>query len=529
MMTESFTNHGTPELRVSDIEGYVNYLDKHGFEVFKEDGYTSNIGKSPNELSLSGYYPSEDGDFYSYHFWVYSLINVPARIILEHLKADIRITFLSTNLLFFILGIWLISRLKELSISKRIVFSGLLIFQPALWYIDWSHPEAWSGVLCFIGVLYYFTKRKYFALFAISIAATHFQPLFIPALMILIDIIRERGFRLPVLFKIFICSFWVILPPIFYLIHYSTPNLIADIGFIDTKYIGLKRLSSFFFDLNQGAILGIPLPLLLLIVFLVHDLIRKRYYREYNCLIAVLLMSLFFMQMGNWNHGHAVVNRYVVWNAAILIIAIAWRLSRLKPVYFYSVNILIIATQIPIIFSQQDFNKRFWHANHFNELSKYVMSEYPFLYNPEPDIFLERTSPHVLSTTDSVAIFTDNNEKIRKMLIREGSESQLIERGVKAETVDSLINELDFYNGYAFINSNYFKKIGYDQDEDSLIDKIESGKEERIKRNIRRKINNSNKWFESIKNEAKTKGVSVDSILNNHVNYIFQKEKDDLK
>jgi len=523
MMTESFNNHLSPEIRAEDITDYVDYLEEKNLKPYIGKSLKATINKKGEVASLSGYYRSEaNGKKYSYHFWMYSLINLPARAILEHLSADIRISFLATNLFLIFFGIWLISRIKAISIGKRIVLSLFLIFSPAFWYIDWSHAEVFTAVLAFLGVIHFNYNKKYLSLLFFSIAATHNLPLAIPALFVFLNVLYKSGFKINVLFSLFLCSFWVLLSPLFNLYHFHVPSVIASTDLLSLDVVSFNRLFSFLFDLNQGAILGIPIILLVLIGLLFYDLIKRKLILSYAFLVCILLMSILFMQMTNWNHGNAVVNRYVVWNAAIIIAVFFIRISRFRPILFYALSTLVVFSQVFAIFSQQAFNKIYWHADHLNSLSKYVMNNHPSWYNPDPTIFIARVSDYELSTTDSVVVYTNDKGRITKLLVKEGSITQLINRGIEKGKVDSLNEELSYHNGFAYVNKKQLTKIGYRQEKDNYITVLEKDREHRNKALIRKRILGNPDWYDGIKKQSKEWGLTLDSTMQININYQYQ-------
>lgn len=526
MMTESFYNHFSPDVRRSDVESYVEYLDRNDLEQYMGEVFRKSLEQPLDEpFNFPSYVATDEGLRLPYHFWMYSLLNVPARAMLGFMNADIRMTFLATNLFLLFLGIGVIVFLRELSAGHKLVLTLFLILSPSLWYIDWAHTEVWAGVLTFLGVLLYHVQKKYWSLLCFSLAAMHFPPLFIPALYVFVLILYQSGIRIKVLFRLFLCSFWIVVPPLFYLYHFGVPNLITETGLLSMDVVDLKRLSSFFFDLNQGMVIGIPVVLILMIGFLVRDLVKRNLYVEYVFLISILLMSLFFLQMTNWNHGNAVVNRYVVWTASIVIVVFYIRIKALKRWLFYVVSSLVIISQGFVIFSQQEFVQIYWHANSFNKLSKAVMNRFPSVYNPDPDIFRERTGLYTLSATDSVYVYTNSENKILKMLVRKGAISQLIERGVDSLKVNNLEEQLDYYHGYAYVNKPTLDEVGYDQSKDPYIEVIEQRKEDALKANLRYQIMRNPEWLKRIENQASEWEVPLDSAIQRNIDYLYQLNK----
>ena len=72
-MLESFWNHGTPEQRPGDIATLTPLLARHGYGVGDLHG---------------GFFVTQGGQWYSYHFWIYPLLAVPAKAVLHLIGAD---------------------------------------------------------------------------------------------------------------------------------------------------------------------------------------------------------------------------------------------------------------------------------------------------------------------------------------------------------------------------------------------------------------------------------------------------------
>ena len=527
MMTESLYNHQSPELRNEDASEYINYLEKRGFQIHKIDAFRLATKLGEDGVWLPGYYKSKvNGNWYSYHFWMYSVVCVPARFILEHLEGDIRATGLMTNLFLIFWGMWLILRLKQFTQGQRIILALFLAVSPTLFYIDWIHSEVFSAVLVFMAVVYYSVQRKYLSLFLFSLAATQNPTLAIPALFIFIEILYKNGIKWKVLLLLFVSSFWIVLPALFYKHYFGVTSLISNTGLLQWDVVSFRRLWSFFFDLNQGIILGIPLLLFLLIGFLIYDLIKWRAFKPYLFLVSILVMSLFFMQMTVWNDGNSVIKRYAVWCIPIIIVVFFLRTLKLKRHWFYILGVLVISTQVVAIASQQSFYKPYWHGSFFNKLGRYALSNYPDYYNPEPVIFKFRLKQFELSTTDSVFVYTDEERIIQKMLIKEGSISQLELRGLSKDAVQKLDDELNYRNGYAYVNRSDLIKYGYSQEKDTLIQFIEKNKKNKYVERVKESIRSNKGRLDRIKNSSVKENITLDSALNKSALYIYELELD---
>ncbi len=476
LMSESFYQHKTPDLRERDAEHYISYLKKRSLPLYQIESLEAGT-KIDRKLSRLHYLPSEvNHRYYNYHFWFYSLLNQPARAFFYHLKGDISASFLMTNLLLLLFGVWMIFHLKEVELKRKILLSLLMVFSPLFWYLDWVHTEVYSSVLVFLSLLYFFESKWYYALLFASLASIQNQALILLAFTIGVYLLYREGIKWKVLWKAFLCGLWGFLPMLFFFYHYGDYSLIDGEGYLDSSYMSWKRVWSFFFDINQGMIVGIPLVLFVLIYWLIKDITNRKLYLEYLFLIPLAFMIFAIIQTVNWNHGAAIMNRYAVWCAMILLLIFERRLRRQSERKYLVLMSLSIVSSAILIFSQRDFNKLYWSSNEINSLTSYLWNNYPSLYDPEPQIFEARVLWMDYSFTDSVKVYATKEKKIMKMQVSSSSLDQLKLRGVDPEKVDSIRTELDYVNDKAYLNLNTLQALGYDQSKDTLIDYIEKTK-----------------------------------------------------
>lgn len=525
MMTESIYNHGSPEIRKEDPEKYLNYLNKRNIPIHREGDFINYLRKfETNRPHLKGYYQSTtDLDkWFSYHFWFYSLLNVPARYYLELIDGDIQTSFLATNLLLIFFCVWFIFNMKNLQKKDKVLLSLFLFLSPILWYIDWSHAEVYNGVLAFLGSLLFYKKRYYLAILVFALASLQNQTLAIICLFTSFLVLKKEGVSLRSILRLIFCNIWALIPSIFYYYWFKVGSLLAVDGTLSTKVISLKRFWHFFFDLNQGLMYGIPLILLFIIIFIATDLIKKKSLQLYLILLTVPLMSLFFMQVTNWNAGQVVMKRYGVWIAPLFIIPLYFRLKQLNRYSFYFLLTLCFTSQAFALFTQHDFSNKFWHANHLKPIANWVLDNHPSWYNPEAEVLLERLDPFSLSSTDSVRTYVRDDSTITKFIIKKGAIQQFLYRGVSSKTVDSLKENLCYFGGYAQINFEDFKKIGYNQTNDQYIPIIEQDKLEKKKQYFKEQIYSNPEWLEGIRNQSIEWGVSLEEAISINIDYLIE-------
>ncbi|MFH5181201.1 hypothetical protein ACHHV8_00295 [Paenibacillus sp. TAB 01] len=372
-MTLSFVNHLSPDLRQEDIEM------RH--KVAIQDNIDANIIK---EIDYSGYFEDLKGDYYSYHFWFYSLICVPFYLMLKVFHFDTFKVFQVINSLMYILMIWWIIYRNSFCVKKKIWLVIVSFFNPILFYIPWSHTEVFSYVFLFIGLLEFLERRLIVSVLLISIASLQNPAIaVISACIVLFHLYESK--KLDKRFIILsLCSCIVLIPYLFYYIKFNQFNIIASTGIASVKLISISKILSLFFDLNFGMIVYIPVIVVCLLCAL---FTRKRSAVLWG--IILIMMSVVCATQANWNSGMMYINRYTVWMIPVVIIATLDFIVKLKTKNIIILTVLFIFTSGPVIsyciikYDGSNYIK-------FSPLARYVMSATPSLYQPPYEVFVER-------------------------------------------------------------------------------------------------------------------------------------------
>src|SRR5690554_696621 len=540
LMTEAIYNHGTTDIRTKDIEVYTATLDKMNVEYHKRYIYQSlqdftkkieqgeTIGSDSKIPESVGFFLTKNQKFYPQHFWFYSALAIPARALLHLLDADLTKTFLMTNLVLFFIALWLLLKEKRLQYWQRLVLGFLMGFSPAAWYFVWPHVELLAGVWVFMALVYFFVDRKILATFILAVVAMHYPPIAFLALFIIANILYESwgSWNKKLFIKLFFAGVWVFVPTIYSLAIFGTPNIIVEMDYLSWEVVTLHRFFDFFLDPNQGAILAIPLVLIAFVIFLINDLIKKNLWVGYYIASSIIIMSLFFMQMKNWNHGQAVVNRYVVWVASIIIVIVAFRLFKLKSKVIATIAIvLLLGSQAYAIHEQATYRKLEWSDTKMTKLGDYFLSNYPSLYNPDPYIFLSRVKPLSISTTDSVIVYSNKDSVITKMMLKPRSYKQLISRGMNSSKVQDFIQDAKkFYDEWFYVNQKDLKALGYNQSQDTLIQHIDQQNKITLYNRLESQILSDKTWYKILEERAKESNEPIEEVIDKEIIYFMYRE-----
>jgi hypothetical protein len=152
----------------------------------------------------------------------------------------------------------------------------------------------------------------------------------------------------------------------------------------DPHLVSLTRLGAYYFDPSQGMIVAAPaIPLLA-----AYGLLRARTRRGLAVLALTLVLMLGLalpsLSTTNWNSDAAGVMRYAFWGAAPLLFLTFAGLRTLPRWPWIAVG-LVLALQAGAMRHAMRYG-----YTEFSPAARFLLDHAPALYNPEPEIFVER-------------------------------------------------------------------------------------------------------------------------------------------
>lgn len=402
-MAESLLRHLSPELRESDIASAQEKLAEQS-------------GLRPAVNPRRGFFESNGGQYYSFHFWLYPLFCLPAKAATGALHGNELKAFGITNALLYIAMLWTVFLASPR--GKKVLLTGLMLFSPMVPYIAWPHPEVFSASLVAMALVFYLRGKLAPAALLSALASCQNPPIafftFCVACSALCD--AARGWRatrtipfarlVPVAF----CCLPVFFAPVFYQVHFSTFNLIHKVGAANFSLIGFHKFLSYFFDLNQGAVLYSGLLLFVFFYGLARNLLRGRR-RHLELAASVFVLAILSLPAPNWNCGLSVAIRYFSWTHPFVAFYVAYAVDFGKRKLW---EILLLANAALLFFVNNGFEGNVDYLEHTKLASK-VLTYCPYLYNPEPDIFCERIT-HTDGRSRFPAAFVSRKGKVTKIL-----------------------------------------------------------------------------------------------------------------
>lgn len=449
LVLEAFYRHFSPDIQLGDIERLISLIENFPNQSYalKPLQEMSVALQSEQPEVLLGIFRTEGGQYFGYHFWFYSLLNLPVKIALSILHLNELKAFQLTNALIMIATMGYLCVFSILEVQTRNILLIFYLLGCSIFYLFWPHPEILTAALVLLASCALCEKRFYLAVLAASLCALQNpSSLFFAALIILAFVIYKRRVilsrkpdkkTLKVLAVSLFTSLLAFIPYGFYYYYYQIPNLIVAKGFVDKSLVGIPRLSSTLFDLNQGLIVGFPGILIGVTTLLMYRLLiaAKKPSSNFLNLSDWLLLAFFLMiapTLGqtNWNHGQNILSRYAVWSGPLLATWLAYNFQKLGRLWQGGLLAVVVLLQLPaynMFFRQPQAGEYL----RMKPLAERLLNRFPAIYNPDPEIFAERVrgrerfgetiAPNV---ADAPFVYRNRSGSLAKILVHQSSFEQ---------------------------------------------------------------------------------------------------------
>lgn len=525
LTTEALANHFSSDIRKNDFISFKkSYCKNHEWiSNYKSATFDEiEVFLSQNKRKeFGGFYKNQKAKTYGYHFVFYSLINVPGRWITKISGGNPFSSFQWTNAIFLIAFLVYALFYWKASFALRIAGSSAVLFSGLYYYTCWIHPETLTTVLVAIGLMMLWDKKHLLSIGAFTLATLQNQPLLILLIWALLSMVyfERKNWRLWL--KGALIAIMFIIPSFYFYYLFGTTSLIKDAGFLSIDNITLTRLFGFFFDLNQGMIIGLGFVLICYLILLfirVYQCFKEKKANHWDFIpLIIILLTLIVSSMNNWNHGMAIVNRYSVWIAMpmvfhALFISSQWQ----KESFFIGTWSVLILSQIVLLKIHVPFNKFDWSSLEHMPIAKWALENEPSYYNPDPQIFIVRTSRQFnFSESSSPVFYRNSNQKITKVAVHELGLDTLAffgypqKRLVKCKSVYSEKNKWYYINDFELYSKIKGKRL------EKLL------REKEIER-IVFEIKQNPQWMMNIEKKAKETNVTLEKQLHLDAEYTYE-------
>lgn len=373
----SIKNHFSADLRKNDI------VERQGMLLL-----STNLSNWTDEMfrktDYYNYFKSEDNKFYGYHFWGYSALCSVFLPFFLILKVNPLKIFQFTNALLLILLFWWIWYKTTLSDKIKYYLTVITLISPIWFYFKWMHPEIFTYVFIYIGILEFLEKRKVTAcLFGAVASLQNPGAIMLPFFIIIYDFIKKMKIDKE-LISLGLVSLLGLFPYLFYFVHFHKFSLVAAYT-TSIHYVTLNKILSLLFDLNFGLIIYIPV----LVLGLFYLCFRKN---KLAIVTLILLLCIGFVDATqfNWNSDLNLVHRYAFWLIPFIIIVNIKLIEELDVKKLkYMFLIYLITTGFWLVYG---LDRAATYYAKFQPIAQFVLNTAPALYNPDADVFAERTT-----------------------------------------------------------------------------------------------------------------------------------------
>lgn len=389
-ITESLKNHFGYNLTFEDRKILETKLQKAYFE------------------DPSYYILGVDNHRYPVHFVAYSTLVTPIRLLIEYLNLNSLIALSLTNLLIFTVVNFLIIKNFLHNHFQKIGFIIIAYLSPLIYFIIWPGPDIFYTALLLLSIFLFFKAKFFLSALVVALASWHSQPLAIISLAAIVyyfithtNLLLNHEHQIIIRSRILLGSAFLILitlVPYFY--NYLIFGMLTpwtefkdgwtQINSFGLQNISLKKLFEQFFDLNIGLFWYFPIAFLVGIFYLIKSIISDK--RFLFIPILILITAFFYQTNPAWNYGTAGFgpSRHIIFVIPFLIYLF---IKHLKHSFIsLLVIILFILAQSYILYFNGLLSPNLLNSLEHSPIAKFVIENYPNLYNPTPEIFSDRTN-----------------------------------------------------------------------------------------------------------------------------------------
>lgn len=397
LMAIAIGRHGGPDIRLDDVRAAQRAMP-FGTAEFER------IGSSlDSPVPALWFFRAKNKDVFASHFFAYSgLAALPFAALERAGRSPMRAFLLVNSLFVFVLGI----ALYRLFGSPQRTALALLIFMLAggIGYWQWTSTECMTAA-AFLGALVFFRTGAPIAAGVLAGIASLQNPPVIAFVVLapLFTIATDDDPRLSLaerarlalkprnLAGLAIVVAFAAIPVLFNLWAWGVPSIIAKTA-TRPALVTASRLFSYYFDLNQGLLVGAPGIVIALAVLSARAAIASRTERRRMLLVlgtgaaGCLALAIPALSTVNWNSASAGMMRYAFWGSMPLLFVLFQWLARMTR-WPSGLLLSVLAVQAGATYAAAGYG-----FLEFGPLARAALAFRPQWYNPEPELFAERAA-----------------------------------------------------------------------------------------------------------------------------------------
>jgi hypothetical protein len=441
------------------------YFSEKTFENYRKhfpDYYKNLAITSSAEYENFGRSPKKNGEIVkvSFYFPAYSASCIPVSMVLEILGLNQSYTFVFTNILLFIVALFVVYKLLKVNDKTKFILLLTLSINPIIYYLSWPSAEVFMYTFVVISLVFFFNKAYKRSAFLLTIAGSlNITIMALGIFMIIIffiDLQKEKGNGKNIIVTIY-NNKWVIIEYaasfsfifLAFIYNYAVSgnflSTVQSAAAFDIYWFG--RFFAYSFDLNFGLFPWFPFIFLLYIAVIVLTVLKLKYH--YFLLAAGhICVTMAFSLMYHINCGMSGIHRYNVWIAPVMlfitviflfeeIISIGnnngFLLKRIIPYHQKIIASLIILSNVFTIFILLAVGFRpFEHYNYvtMQHPARFILDRVPAFYNPLYSTFISRVEHRDGGYNYKEPVFyfdsrPNHYDEIRKILIRRNEKANI--------------------------------------------------------------------------------------------------------
>jgi hypothetical protein len=390
MLIGTFLSNPIPDPTGDIVEyyGITESIIRHGsIALTSSDQASLSATLHPEYFSNPGYYlPGFGGQRYPVHFIAYSLLLVPVRVALTYLHLNPLFIFSVGNCLILFACLFYIMRYILTAPWQRIILVVLTFTSPLISFLWWPGPDIFSMCLLLVALCMWYKGKPVSATVITAVASWQSQPIVVISAILCAYLWIKNKRYTPILLAVGV----TLIPYIYnmYIFGVPTPWQSLQDGWTRLYGFGMQNVSLLkffeqFFDLNIGVFWYAPILTVLGVLAL-----RK------NIWVAAMLAATLFAYQTNpaWHYGTAGFgpSRHAIVLIPFLISATVWHIRQYK----HAIAILIVLTvsQLYILSLNNYIFPIFSNTLYHSSIATFVLDRWPALYNPTPEIFVDRTN-----------------------------------------------------------------------------------------------------------------------------------------
>jgi hypothetical protein len=331
------------------------------------------------------------------HFWFYSLL---AAVFFWPLRLFSISPVYCFVLLHVVLLVWAFAVVRRKLGPLAGVSLLLIVFgSPLLWFVTRPQIEFFMAMMGIIGFAFFVAENYLPAAFAFALASTQNLPFAILAgLVFVIGFARKKWALVRTSFPLWAgAGLLTLLSPAYYYLRHGILNPIVAGGAAHMGFDRLagKKMISILFDPDIGLFPDWPVALILLVALGVLAL-KKKSGLKVPVWIFLGLSSFVLLwsqsRTTNFNHGGTYhITRYAVWYTPVFFLAL-WRVLASLPARRKIGRRSLMITAVFLCLAQgidylpikpETYLER-------TRLSRFIYDKIPWLFDPVPEVFLER-------------------------------------------------------------------------------------------------------------------------------------------